>query len=86
MIHSLAGGELKSYEIQNLAQIQFENQDEKFWYITEIKNLKIGDFVLAPFGAIDELQKAKVIKIELGIKSQNFPISFKKLKKIYKKV
>lgn len=86
MIHSLAGGELKQYQVEDLVRLQFENSTEKNWYISQIENIKIGDCVLAPNGILNELQKAIILEIKHNVISTNFPISFKKLKKIYKKL
>ncbi len=86
MIHSLAGGELKNEKIFNLAKLEFEDlQGQYFWYIFENIKLEQGDFVLAPFGIIDNLKPAKVIKVEYNVNSKNFTIPYKRLKKIYKK-
>ena len=87
MIHSLAGGELRTQTIKTLAKLQFEAEPKKFyWYICDIKNVCVGDFVLAPFGIIDSLHKARVMQIDKNVISTSFPISFDKLKSVYKKV
>ena len=87
MIHSLAGGELRTQTIKTLAKLQFEAEPEKFyWYICDIKNVCAGDFVLAPFGIIDSLHKAKVVQVDKNVASTTFPIPFSKLKSVYKKV
>ena len=85
MIHSLAGGELKEYQISNLVYVRLEHTDEKYWYTTDIADLQVGDFVLVPFGLIDELYKAEILKVENNVRSDMFPISFKRLKQVYKK-
>ena len=87
MIHSLAGGELRSSKVITVAKLEFEqNPGEFFWYLCEDKNINVGDTVLAPFGIIDDLKQAKVIRLDRDIDSKNFPIPIKRLKKIYKKV
>ncbi len=87
MIHSLAGGKIKEYKIVDLAKLEFENNlGEYFLYISEIKDLKENDFVLAPFGVIDEPKKAKVIKLDKNINTQNISIKVDRLKKIFKKI
>lgn len=85
MIHSLAGGELKDIEIKNLVFVELEHNHDKCWYISEISNLKIGDVLLVPYGIIDELYEAKVLNIKNNVRSDMFTISFKRLKKVYKK-
>lgn len=80
MIHSLAGGELRTSQIITVAKLEFEeNQGQFFWYLCD-NNVNVDDIVFAPFGPIDEPKKAKVIKIEKNIDSKNFPIPIKKLK------
>ena len=87
MIHSLAGGEIKDEVILNLAKLEFEDlKGQYFWYIFDDIKIKRGDFVLAPFGLIDDLKPAKVVKLELNVNGKNFTIPYKKLKKIYKKM
>ena len=85
MIHSLAGGNLRDDEIKDLALIQFQDDNNKYWYYFENIKLKIDDEVLAPIGPLDELSVARVLRVQHNVKSSNFAISFKKLKKICKK-
>ena len=86
MIHSLAGGELKEYQISNLVYVKIKHNDEKCWCKTDITNLKVGDIILVPFGIINELFEAEVLKVENNVRSDTFPISFKKLKQVFNKV
>ena len=87
MIHSLAGGELREYKTYNFAKLKFEDCAGKyFWYICPFDDLKVGDYVLAPFGEIDEPKKAKVIRIDKNVNGQTTPISIKTAKNIYKKI
>lgn len=87
MIHSLAGGKIMEYKIVDLAKLEFEDDlGEYFLYVSEIKDLKENDFVLAPFGFIDEPKKAKVIKVEKDINTQNISVKVDRLKKIFKKI
>ena len=82
MIHSLAGGELRTSQIITVAKLEFEeNKGQFFWYLCG-NDVNVGDIVFAPFGPIDQPQKAKVIKVEKNIDSKNFPISTKRLKRI----
>ena len=85
MIHSLAGGDLKDYKVSNLVYVELEEQHEKCWYISDALNINVGDFVLVPFGKIDEPKRAKVLKIIKDAREDMLSISFKKFKKIYKK-
>ena len=87
MIHSLAGGELRLSEIISVVKLEFEEKPgEYFWYMCNDKNIDVGDTVLAPFGIIDDLKRAKVVKLNRDMDSKNFPIPIKRLKTIYKKV
>ena len=85
MIHSLAGGEIKEQKIVSIAKVLIENTKEEWFYIFEDKTIKLNDFVLVPFGKIDEPTKAQVLKIIKDVNLNNFPNS-KHLKKIYKKI
>ena len=87
MIHSLAGGELREQHLYDFVKLEFEEKPGQFfWYISNITDLEIGDYVLAPFGIIDELSKAKVIRIDKNINSQSAPVSIKGMKQITKKI
>ncbi len=87
MIHSLAGGELKEQKVFDIAKLEFiEKKGEYFWFVSDIPNLQVGDIVLAPFGLLDEPNKAIVIKIDKNVNSQNTSIKIKNLKRIYKKI
>lgn len=87
MIHSLSGGELKQYDIYNFVKIEFEKEQGKyFWYISPFDDLKVGDYVLAPFGIVNELQKAKVIAFKKNVNGQITPIPTKRAKTIFKKL
>ena len=62
-----------------------QNTKEELFYIYEDKTIKPNDFVLVPFGMVDEPTKAQVVKIIKDVNINNFPNS-KHLKKIYKKI
>lgn len=85
MIHSLAGGEIKEQKIVNIAKVVIENTKDELLYIYEDKSIKLNDFVLVPYGIVDEPTKAQIIKIMKDVNVNNFPNS-KRLKKIYKKL
>lgn len=87
MIHSLAGGELREQKTYDFAKLEFEDiSGEFFWYVSNVKNLNQGDYVLAPFGPLDEPKKAKVIRVDKNVNGQTAPISTKRIKTIFKKV
>lgn len=87
MIHSLAGGKLRTGKIIDCVKLEFEEiPNQYFWYISEIRDLKNGDNVLAPFGLIDELKKAKVIRIDKNVSSTSSPMPIKKMKYVFKKI
>ena len=85
MIHSLAGGNLKEQQIVDLVKVEFiDTPNQTFWYISQIADLKVGDIVFAPFGIIDELKKAKVVKIDKNVNSQNTTLNISRLKCLQK--
>lgn len=87
MIHSLAGGELGENKVYNFAKLEFKDcKGEFFWFICPFDNIKAGDYVLAPFGKIDEPKKAKVIRVDKNVNGKSTPISTKIAKTIYKKL
>ena len=87
MIHSLAGGKLGTDEVFDFAKLEFVCEPNKFfWYISEIKDLKVDDFVLAPFGALNQLSKARVVRIDKNIHRSSAPIPVKTAKHIFSKI
>ena len=87
MIHSLAGGKLGTDEVFDFAKLEFISEPNKyFWYITEIKELNVNDYVLAPFGALNELSKARVVRIDKNIHRSSAPIPVKTAKHIFSKI
>lgn len=87
MIHSLAGGKLREQQLFDFAKLEFENNPSQyFWYISEINDLRPNDYVLAPFGPLDELQKAKVVRVDKNILGTSAPLPVKRMKKITKKI
>ena len=85
MIHSLAGGELKIDKVCDIAKVKILSNDEIIYCICEHCDIKIDDIVFVPYGRLDELTDAKVLRIDKNVNSKNFPIKFEKMKKIYKK-
>ena len=85
MIHSLAGGELKEQRVINIAKVVIESTKEELLYIYDDNTIKCNDFILVPYGIVDEPTKAQVVKIINNVNSNNFP-NIKRLKKIYKKL
>ena len=87
MIHSLAGGRLREQQLFDFVKLEFENNPNHFfWFISEIKDLRLNDYVLAPFGPLDELQKAKVVRVDKNVISTSAPLPLKRMKKITKKI
>lgn len=83
MIHSLSGGIIKDKKIFDLAKVEIidDYYSGIYWYISKIKNLKEGDFVLVPFKDILKL-KAKVLKIDKNVSEDVSPVKIKNLKEI----
>ena len=86
MIHSLAGGELRETQICNIAKVQILAGDNPMlFFVCNQKNIKVGDIVLVPYGKLDDLVKAKVVRVDKNVDMPNFPISASKLKSIFAK-
>ena len=88
MIHSLAGGSIKKTKVNDFAKVELLEGTSKggiFWYITKISDLKEGDNILVPFGKLNALTKAKVLRIDKAVSSQASPIPVHQAKEIYKK-
>ena len=89
MIHSLAGGDIKKIKVNNFATVELLEGISKgsiYWYITKIDGLKEGDIVLVPFGKLNSLTKAKVLRIDKNVSSQASPIPTSHAKEIYSKI
>lgn len=86
MIHSLAGGELRIDKVCDIAKVKILNDNSIYYYICELGDINIDDIVLVPYGRLDELTQAQILRIDKNVNSKNFPIKFEKLKKIYKKI
>ena len=88
MIHSLAGGEIRELTYADFAKVEIVEdgafKGSKFWYISEIKDVKEGDFVLAPIGVNNRLYKARIERIDKFVNSQVSPVPMKRAKKIVK--
>ena len=85
MIHSLAGGELQNEKVCDIAKVKILDSDQTYFYICDQK-FKVGDKVLVPFGKLDELAKAEILRIDNNVNSKNFPIKFDNLKHIAKRL
>ena len=88
MIHSLSGGILKNEDYADFVKVEIidKNFGEGFyWYKNEISDIKINDIVIVPVGQLNNLVKAKVVRIDKNVSSYNSPIPFKRAKYIYSK-
>lgn len=85
MIHSMAGGELKIDEVCDIAKVKILSDQNVRFFICDQKNIDINDVVLVPYGKLDQLVEAKVLRIDKNVNSKNFPIKFADMKYIYKK-
>lgn len=81
MIHSLAGGVVKESQFFDFVKVKFDD-GSSFWYINDIFDLKVGDYVLAPIGKNEILTRAEVLRIDKNINGQTSPIPLKRMKKI----
>lgn len=89
MIHSLAGGEIKDIRSHTFCLVQIiggATSGAKLWYISNIFDLKCGDTVLVPLGALNKRESAIVQKIVTTTKNGITPIPLNKAKEIIKKL
>ncbi len=88
MIHSLAGGDIKQIKVCDFAKVELLEGASRggiYWYITKIPGLQAGDMVLVPFGRMNALTKAKVLRIDKNVSSQVAPVRMNMAKSIYSK-
>ena len=79
MIHSLAGGIIKTNEPVDFAKVKLIKEEQIAWYLcTNYPQLKQGDKVLVPYGLNKELKQAIVLRIDKGISPQVTPIPIKR--------
>lgn len=82
----MAGGKLGEDVFVNLAKLEFEcAQGQFYWFLSEF-DLSVGDAVLAPFGKLDEPQKAIVVRFDKHVNSKIAPFDVRKMKYIYKQI
>ena len=87
MVHSMAGGHLREKKFCDFVMVSFDvNPEQSFWFVSEIPDIMVGDYVLAPYGIIDELQRAKVLQVHKNVESTNFPLRTRNMKYIFKKI
>lgn len=87
MIHSLAGGVIDDLDFCNFAKVRIlegENKDDVYWFLFDMLELEVGNYVVVPLGRLNTETKGIVEKIEYNMSKQVAPVSSKKAKKIYK--
>ena len=85
MIHSMAGGKLRTHESHDYAKVEIlegERRSDIMWFISTFPFLKENDLVLVPVGRTDTPTKAKVIRVDKNVNELSFPIAIKRIKKI----
>ena len=83
MIHSLSGGIIKDEYYKDYALVEILDGDfkgKKFWYISEISVLLVGDIVKV--SVYNKIVTAKVIRIDKDISNKCSPIPPKHAKTI----
>ena len=82
MIHSLAGGVIKTNEPVDFAKVKLEKKEQIAWYLcSHLPQLKQGDKVLVPYN--EKLIEAVVLRVDKGISPQVTPIPIKRAKCIH---
>ena len=84
MIHSTAGGKLKEYSYNDIAKVEYLENNERAFVLCPLENIKEGDIVIVNFPNFEE-KEAKVLRVDKHVYEQNFPIPIKRLKKIIRK-
>ena len=87
MIHSLAGGDFKINNFFTIAKVEILDglfKSDKYWYISNLINLKVNDIVLVPVGKNQTPTKAKVLRNNKNDNEKISPIPIKKMKEIIK--
>ncbi len=85
MIHSMAGGNLGSFESYDYAKVEILegiNAGKLYWYKTNIFNLKVGDKVLVPIDRDNKRVLARVLRIDKRVNSHAAPVPSKNAKYI----
>lgn len=85
MIHSMAGGQLRTHENHDYAKVEIlegDRQGDIVWYLSNLPELKNGDTVLVESGRAETIVKAKVIRVDYNVNELSFPIPVKKMKYI----
>lgn len=85
MIHSMCGGTTCEVKHYDFAKVEIENEGI-FWYVSTICDLKEGDRVRVPYGRLETLVEAKVLRIDKNVSSQTSPISLKRARYIHSKI
>ena len=76
MIHSLAGGNLQNSQICDIVKVKILENNSIIFCLSKIQNVNVGDIVYVPFGKLDILTKAEILRIDKNVDSKSFPIKF----------
>ena len=85
MIHSMAGGKLRTHDSHDYAKVRVlegEMAGNIVLYISPFPLLKENDLVLVPVGRAGSPTKACVIRVDHAVNELSFPIPIKRMKSI----
>ncbi|MBO6263472.1 MAG: hypothetical protein J6N93_04275 [Clostridia bacterium] len=79
MIHSLAGGVIKSGGLHTFVKVKFPSGEER-WYLSDDTPVMVGLKVAAPYGG--DIAVGIAVRVDGGVSEQATPIPFKRAEKI----
>ncbi len=85
MIHSLAGGVIKTNGVYDFAKVRFLEppyNDRPYWYLCPFPLAKVGDFAYAPVGRDGNERRAEIIKMERGVNEQCAPVPMNRIREL----
>ena len=87
MIHSLAGGEIKEKKLYTFVKVEIlsaMNEGYKFWYLSDLIDIKVGDKVIVPLRG--ERKEGTIERVETNVTSDRAPIPINRAKYILRKI
>ena len=86
MIHSMAGGELGSFDVCDFAKVKIlsgNNANNEIWFKCQIASAKVGDKCFV-YDNENQLVEGEILRIDKQVSSFSSPVPFKRAKSIIK--